>query len=272
MHIIPIPAFTDNYIWMLHDGSQALVVDPGDSAPVLACLNRLSLSLAGILVTHDDDDHIGGIDALRPYCQGPIIGPLDDPIPAPYTPVQHGDTVSVMGMAFSVIGVPGHTAGQVAYFHQPLVGDPVVLCGDALFSAGCGRWRVCSASVAYTSLCRLAALPDATRVCGAHEYTLANLAFARTIEPDHHDLLTYTEQCQTLRAQGLPTLPSSIALERRINPFLRCEHPHVVQAALAHGAVSSAPHDIFAALRLWKNTFTCPPIQPACSPPSVLPS
>jgi hydroxyacylglutathione hydrolase len=255
MNLLALPAFTDNYIWMLHDGMRSLVVDPGDSAPVLQALDALQLSLAGILVTHGDNDHIDGIAALRSVCKGPIFGPKNDAIPQPYSALQGGETADLMGLDFEVLDVPGHTAGHIAYFLAANQHDPLLFCGDALFSGGCGRWRVGTPALAYSSLAKLAQLPASTRVCGAHEYTLSNLAFARAVEPHNSALQAYTLACETLRAAHQPTLPSTIARELEINPFLRCDQHAVAQAAMAHGAVSRAPHDIFAALRLWKNTF-----------------
>jgi hydroxyacylglutathione hydrolase len=255
MNLLALSAFTDNYIWMLHDGQQAIVIDPGQSAPVLHTLHALGLVLAGILVTHDDHDHIDGIDALRPVLNGSVWGPILDKIPTPYSPLKHGDAVELMGLRFEVLGVPGHTAGHIAYFHSPAQAAPLLFCGDALFSGGCGYWRVGTPEVAHGSLNRLAQLPDNTQVCCAHEYTLANLLFARAVEPSNIELQTYALQCEALRAQHQPTLPSTIGQEKRINPFVRCHQPEVVQAALAHGAKSTSPADVFAALRTWKNTF-----------------
>ncbi len=240
---------------MLHDGKRAIVVDPGESAPVLQTLRQLNLSLAGILITHDDPDHIGGIATLRSVLQGPVWGPALDQVPKPYLALVHGDVVEVMGMRFEVIGVPGHTAGHIAYFEQDAQASPLLFCGDALFSGGCGYWRVGSPEVAHGSLSRLAQLPEHTRVCCAHEYTLANLLFAHAVEPSNIELQTYALQCKALRAQNQPTLPSTVGQEKRINPFIRCNQPEVIKAALAHGAKSTAPTDVFAALRTWKNTF-----------------
>jgi hydroxyacylglutathione hydrolase len=255
MNLLALPAFTNNYIWMLHDGMHALVVDPGDSAPVLQALDTLQLSLAGILITHGDNDHIDGIDALRSVCKGAIFGPQNDIVPGPYTALQGGDTAELMGLRFDVLDVPGHTAGHIAYFLPANPPAPLLFCGDVLFSGGCGRWRVGTPALAYSSLAKLAQLPGNTRVCGAHEYTLSNLAFARAVEPRNTALQAYTLECEKLRAAHQPTLPSTIERELEINPFLRCDQHGVVTAAMAHSAISRAPHDVFAALRLWKNTF-----------------
>jgi hydroxyacylglutathione hydrolase len=256
MNLLALSAFTDNYIWMLHDGRQALVVDPGDATPVLDTLSSLGLSLAGILVTHRHRDHVGGLATLMPHLQGPIFGPARDPMPVPVTPVEGGHEVSVLGCDFEVIDVPGHTEGHIAFFHRPPQAKvpPILFCGDSLFSAGCGRVEGTAAQM-HRSLSRLAELPADTRVCCAHEYTLSNLRFARAVEPHNTDIADHVTHCERLRASHTPTLPSSIGQERRINPFLRCGHPAVVQAALAHGAGSDNGPDILAALRQWKNTF-----------------
>lgn len=256
MNLVALPAFSDNYIWMLHDGRQALVVDPGDSAPVAQALDAQGLMLAGILVTHHHADHVGGISDLRPRLQGPVFGPAREDIPQPCTPLNGGDHVELLGCRFDVIDVPGHTAGHIAYFHVPPDGEaPILFCGDTLFSGGCGRLFEGTPAQMHASLSHLAALPGSTRVCCAHEYTLSNLKFARAVEPRNDDLLAYTAHCETLRAQGEATLPSSIARERRINPFMRCHQPEVVQAARAQGAASDNETDVLAALRQWKNNF-----------------
>jgi len=263
MNLLALPAFNDNYIWLLHDGRAAVVVDPGDSAPVIEALSSMNLSLAAILVTHHHADHVGGIDALRPHLAGQVFGPALENISHPYVALDDGDRISVAGMAFEVIDVPGHTAGHIAYFHA---GDvearaasepelPLLFCGDTLFSGGCGRLFEGTPAQMHHSLGRLASLPGTTRVCCAHEYTLANLKFANEVEPQNEDLRAYTAWCQTRRAQGLFTLPSFVAQEIKINPFLRCAEPDVVQSALAHGAASASPTDVFAALRRWKNDY-----------------
>lgn len=256
MNLIALPAFTDNYIWMLHDGTNAIVVDPGEAAPVQAALDAHRLTLAAILVTHHHGDHVGGVDALRDRLQGPVYGPRREDIPVPYTPLDDGDRIEVLGLPFSVIDVPGHTAGHIAYFHDGAGGDaPILFCGDTLFSGGCGRLFEGTPEQMHASLSRLAALPGETRVCCAHEYTLSNLKFARAVEPGNAALSRYSEQCEALRAKGEPTLPSRIGVEREINPFLRCAVPEVVGSAMTRGASGEQAPAVFAALRRWKNEF-----------------
>ncbi len=292
MELIALPAFSDNYIWMLHDGQRAIVVDPGDSTPVLEALDSRSLALSGILVTHHHDDHAGGVDALRAVLRGPVYGPARESIPKPFIPLRDGEVAAFPevgrdelpgGLRFQVIDVPGHTAGHVAYvcpqadalrrpppdgneetsggraFPQdaamPAPQPPILFCGDTLFSGGCGRLFEGTPEQMHASLTRLAALPADTRVCCAHEYTLSNLRFAQAVEPANDDLASYVEACERLRAKGVPTLPSSIGQERRVNPFLRCGEPAVVQSARLHGAASDAGTEVFAALRRWKNDF-----------------
>ena len=255
MHLLALPAFTDNYIWMLHDGARAVVVDPGESAPVQEALDRLGLQLAGILVTHHHGDHTGGIDALRPRLQGPVWGPARENIPAPFTPMADGDTLEVLGLRFAVHDVPGHTAGHIAYVQQGGGETPLLFCGDTLFSAGCGRLFEGTPAQMQASLARLAALPAGTRVCCTHEYTMSNLRFAAAVEPGNAELAAYTARCQALRDAGQPTLPSSIGQELGINPFLRWSAPAVVAAARAQGAADDSAVAVFAALREWKNRF-----------------
>lgn len=253
MNLVALPAFTDNYIWMLHDGERAVVVDPGDSAPVLSALAQWHLSLAAILVTHHHHDHIGGVDALRPHLQGAVWGPAREAIPAPYQPLQQGNQIDVLGLKFKVLDVPGHTAGHIAYMQAQTSAAPILFCGDTLFSAGCGRLFEGTPGQMSASLAALADGPDDTLVCCTHEYTLSNLRFAALVEPGNADIALHTQRCNELRAHHQPTLPSTLGLERQINPFLRCTQPAVVAAARAHGAANDDAVDVLAALREWKN-------------------
>ena len=252
-----MPAFSDNYIWLLHNGRQALVVDPGDAAPVLDALAMQGLTLSRIVVTHHHGDHTGGVAQLHAATGAPVWGPAGEAIPEPYQPVHGGEVVQALGLNWQVIDVPGHTAGHVAYFCPDVDGQPLLFCGDTLFSAGCGRLFEGTPAQMYASLAALAAIPAATRVCAAHEYTLSNLAFAQAVEPGNTDITTYAAHCQQLRDQGQPTLPSSIAQERAINPFLRCAIPAVAQAARHYDPQTQTqdPVSVLATLRRWKNEF-----------------
>lgn len=243
---------------MLQDGSNAIVVDPGDAQPVFDALTRDKLQLAAILVTHHHPDHTGGVAALHAATGAPVFGPARERIPEPFTPLSHGDIAEVLGLRFQVIDVPGHTAGHIAYFLPAHQGQaPLLFCGDTLFSGGCGRLFEGTPAQMLASLDALAALPGGTRVCCAHEYTLANLRFAQAVEPGNADLTQYTAHCESLRAQGQPTLPSQLATERRINPFLRSREATVLRAVREHAELSAdaGEADVFAALRQWKNDF-----------------
>lgn len=255
MKLIPIPAFNDNYIWMLHDDRRALVVDPGDDQPVLAALAQLGLTLAAILVTHHHGDHTGGVEALRQKTGAQVYGPAGESMPEPLQRLDDGAVIAPLGLRLEVLLVPGHTAGHIAYWGQIPGADPVLFCGDTLFSAGCGRLFEGTPAQMLASLTRLAALPEATRVCCAHEYTLSSLRFALAVEPDNTNLQAYQARAQTLRQQLLPTLPSSIGLEKAVNPFLRTHLPKVVHAVQQIAPKADDPVAVFAALRTWKDKF-----------------
>jgi hydroxyacylglutathione hydrolase len=258
LSLVALPAFDDNYIWMLHDGQRALVVDPGDSEVVLAALKRLSLRLETILVTHHHVDHTGGVDVLRNTTGAAVFGPLTETMPEPIRRLTGGDKVQAMGLTFNVMDVPGHTSGHIAYYCDSasnLGGAPLLFCGDTLFSGGCGRLFEGTPAQMLTSLTALAALPSHTRVCCTHEYTLSNLKFARAVEPNNAELIQYQQQCMVLREANLPTLPSTIARELQINPFLRSDQAEVVHAAQQLDPTATDAVAVFAAIRQWKNNF-----------------
>ena len=255
MYLIPVSAFADNYLWLLHDGKRALVVDPGDAGPVLRALQASRLQLESILVTHHHADHTGGVDALRKETGATVYGPATERIPAPFQPLREGDRVATLGLDFQVLDVPGHTAGHIAFYTPDMDGQPLLFCGDTLFSGGCGRLFEGTPAQMLASLDKLAALPRATRVCCAHEYTLANLDFALDVEPDNATLAAYAQHCRQLREQGKPTLPSSIGQEVLVNPFLRTRQAGIMAAVHHFDASTTDDTTVFAALRQWKNQF-----------------
>ncbi len=208
--IIPIPAFSDNYIWVIRNGRRAVVVDPGDADPVVAYLDAEGLVLEAVLATHHHPDHVGGIAELVAGHHVPVLGPSGESIPCRTRALGDGDRVDLpaVGATLAVMHVPGHTKGHIAYAGR--VGAvPVVFCGDTLFAAGCGRLFEGTAEQMWASLGRLAALPPATQVHCAHEYTLANLRFALAVEPEGDAVKARIAREQGKRDRGLPTLPST---------------------------------------------------------------
>jgi hydroxyacylglutathione hydrolase len=255
--IIPIPAFADNYIWLLRSGGTVAIVDPGDAAPVVAYLERERISPSAIVATHHHGDHVGGISALLARWPVPVFGPAREKIPGRTHALSGGDRIEIPGIAatFDVIDVPGHTAGHVALCGE-FGGGPVLFCGDTLFTGGCGRLFEGTAAQMWSSLSALAALPAETRVYCGHEYTLANLRFARAVEPDSQELKARDTLAQAMRARGEPTVPSTMGEERATNPFLRAHLAGVKAAAALHaGRRLGDDVESFAALREWKNHF-----------------
>ena len=249
----PIPAFDDNYLWLLVRGPDAAVVDPGDAGPVLQRLNSRGLRLQAILVTHHHGDHVGGVAALAQATGARVYGPRSESIPAREVALAGGERIGVLGAAFDVLAVPGHTLDHIAY-HAPAL--RALFCGDTLFAAGCGRLFEGSAAQMTASLAALAGLPADTRVYCAHEYTLSNLRFALAVEPDNEALRRRQRDCAALRGRGEPTVPSTIADELATNPFLRCDVPAVRRAAEARAGRSLPTTEaVFAVVREWKNAF-----------------
>jgi hydroxyacylglutathione hydrolase len=255
MNLIALPAFTDNYIWMLHDTRRAIVVDPGDATVVFDTLARLSLQLETILVTHHHNDHTGGVAQLRDATGAAVFGPARETMPEPIRRLDGGDKMQALGLAFNVVDVPGHTAGHIAYYCAEMDNKPLLFCGDTLFSGGCGRLFEGTPAHMLASLDSLAALPANTRVCCTHEYTLSNLRFARAVEPDNAALAQYQIDCMALREANQPTLPSNMALELQINPFLRSRENDVIRAAQQYDPTAGDALSVFTAIRQWKNTF-----------------
>ncbi|MBI3899389.1 MAG: hydroxyacylglutathione hydrolase [Gammaproteobacteria bacterium] len=253
--VLHVRAFQDNYIWLIRADTRPAVaiVDPGDAAPVLNYLQHEQLIPVAVLCTHHHDDHVGGAQALADKYSLPVYGPATEPIDAITHPLREGDRVTLpaLSLTLNVIDIPGHTRGHIAY-----VGDDKLFCGDTLFSAGCGRLFEGTAEQMYRSLSCLAALPDTTAVYCGHEYTLANLRFAMTVEPNNTETTTYYRQAEQRQEQGQPTLPSTIGRERQVNPFLRTTVPTVRETAEKH-ANERLNDDVavFAALRRWKDHF-----------------
>ena len=255
--VSPVPAFADNYIWVIRGAGAAArrvaVVDPGDAAPVLKALAEQDLVLDSILTTHHHADHVGGVPELVRRFSVPVYGPAGETIAGRTVALKGGDEVLLpgLGLGFQVLDIPGHTAGHIAYF-----GHGALFCGDTLFSAGCGRIFEGTPAQMLASLDRLAGLPAATRVYCGHEYTAANLRFAAAVEPGNPSVRAHTADVAALSAASRPTLPSTLDLEARINPFLRSRLPEVRAAASAHvGRALAGDTETFAAIREWKNGF-----------------
>lgn len=259
-----IPAFQDNYIWMICQSGRAWVIDPGDAAPIIDQLNRDQLMLEGILVTHHHNDHVGGIEDLRSWAnsknkQIKVVGPLNEEIPQCNQAVIEGDCVQLFdGLELQVFEVPGHTRGHIAYYLPKGNVNPIprVFCGDTLFASGCGRLFEGTAEQMNRSLAKLSALPKETLVCCAHEYTLSNIRFSQAVEVNNPDVTQWAMQASKLRESNQPTVPTTIGHELLVNPFLRCSHATVIRSASSFAQKDlKEPAEVFAALRSWKDIF-----------------
>ncbi len=254
MDIIPIPAFKDNYIWLLVDAktNKAWAVDPGDAEPVIQYLLPKKIQLAGILITHHHADHAGGVsDLLKKWNGIPVYGFSKKNVAEISHVVKEGDIVNCNALKLNVLEIPGHTLDHIAFYNEH-----ILFCGDTLFSAGCGRVFEGTYDQMYQSLMKLAKLPATTQMYCGHEYTLQNLKFAEMVEPENHFIHEKIIAVQALRAHGTPSLPSLMMDEMKMNPFLRCEQSAVIKAAekYAQGSLH-APEAVFKVLREWKNSF-----------------
>ena len=249
--IIAIPAFRDNYIWALRAGQEAAVLDPGDAAPVLAWLAREQVSLRAVFITHHHQDHQGGLPVLLEQLSGlAVFGPAAESITGLNRPLAGGETIRVLDRAIRVLAVPGHTRGHLAYLL-----DDALFCGDTLFGAGCGRLFEGTPEQMFVAMEKIAALPDATRIYCAHEYTLQNLAFAARVEPDNPAIAARIRACEAWRREGRATVPSTLAEEKATNPFLRHGVAAVAAQARQRDSGAQSPARVFAALRAWRDEF-----------------
>ncbi|CAM8625207.1 GloB Zn-dependent hydrolases, including glyoxylases [Oxalobacteraceae bacterium] len=255
LQVTAIPAFDDNYLWLIHDQEYAAIVDPGDAASVEAALAAHQLKLAAILLTHHHADHAGGVPALLRHWNVPVYGPASERIPGISHPLRQGDVVTLTSpeLRLSVLDVPGHTAGHIAYVAES---EPWLFCGDTLFAGGCGRLFEGTAEQMTNSLEKISALPDNTKVYCAHEYTVSNLRFAVAAEPDNPRTAERLAAAQALRARGIATVPSTLGEEKLTNPFLRYREKSIVDLLKSSGRLDNEnPVKAFAALREWKNVF-----------------
>ncbi|MGH1461754.1 MAG: hydroxyacylglutathione hydrolase [Neptuniibacter sp.] len=255
-NVTPIPAFNDNYIWAiaLPDNNKIAVVDPGDATPVLNYLQSNQLELAAILITHHHNDHTGGVDQLRESFNVPVYGPASSPFAGITNPLSNDDKISLFGNVLSIKEIPGHTLDHISYFSDQT--QPQIFCGDTLFLAGCGRLFEGTAKQMLSAMAYFKTLPENTEVYCTHEYSLANLAFALAVEPNNRSIAEAIQNCESMRQQDIPTLPSSIAQEKQINPFMRTQHADVISAAQKFsGAALNEEVEVFASIREWKNQF-----------------
>ncbi len=254
LRVAALPAFSDNYIWLIHNADTAIVVDPGESQPVIHAIDQLGVKLLAVLNTHHHADHVGGNTTLKQHYNCAIYGPRIEPIPHLTNPLAGGEQVVFpeLGLSFQVIATPGHTRGHLSYY-----GAGYLFCGDTMFGCGCGRLFEGTAAQMYRSLSQLGRLPDETLLCCAHEYTLPNIRFAKTVDGRNPDLLARERDDIRKREHGRPTLPSTLKLEKLTNPYLRCGQSALIEAAaqLSDHALTSEIA-VFAAIRAAKDRFS----------------
>ena len=251
--VVPLRAFNDNYIWTIRDAHHAIVVDPGDAKPVIDYLAAEKLELLAVVITHHHADHIGGVKTLIASRKIPVYAPHDPRVPEATQRLAEGESITLphFGIQLTVLEVPGHTSSHIAYH-----GDGLLFCGDTMFAAGCGRLFEGTPAQMHDSLSKFMRLPDDTRVYCAHEYTLANIRFARAADPANSALADWEARAKAMREVDAPTVPTTIALERATNPFVRCSEQGVITSASQHaGKPLSDPVSVLGAIREWKNNF-----------------
>lgn len=256
LNVHPIHAFSDNYIWVIHNQTHAAVIDPGIASPVIEYLISKKLQLSAILITHHHHDHTGGNTELLQSFDVPVYGPHNESIATVSHPLREGDQVNLeeMSLNLMIIDTPGHTRGHIAYYGS----NPfnMVFCGDTLFACGCGRVFEGTAQQMYQSLQKLSQLPSDTLIFCTHEYTLGNIQFAKVVDPKNARLIDFEIAAQELRNRNVPTIPTTLILERKINPFIRCEQQEIINSAQNYSGKSLPdPIEVFTALREWKNNF-----------------
>ncbi len=249
LQISPIPAFTDNYIWLLQLGHNAVVVDPGDAQAVIEVLDKNQLNLSAILITHHHHDHIDGVAELLTRNKVPVYAPAYGRYEFPHIALRDGQSIMLneINLNLDILWLPGHTLDHIAYYNKDYL-----FCGDTLFSAGCGRLFEGTPQQMLSSLHKLKSLVASTKVFPTHEYTLHNIDFALTLDPDNYNLQQRKLEVEALRANNLPSLPSSMAIELAINPFLRCTEHAIIKNSEAN---STQEVDVFTAIRMLRNNY-----------------
>lgn len=253
INIEPIKAFNDNYIWLLTTNEGSIVIDPGEADKTIEFLKKNDLELKGILITHHHFDHTSGIQDIVEFKNVDVYGPVNN-ISSINQRLKDGDSISIIGIDFEIIEIPGHTLDHIAFFSKNN-GNPILFCGDTLFSSGCGRVFEGTFEQMHQSILKLKSLPANTKIYAGHEYTESNLKFALEVEPLNQKLISRYNDVQNLINKGIPTLPSTLELELEVNPFLRCETNEVQNSVIKQFNTSNHEDEIFKALRQWKDNF-----------------
>jgi len=253
INIEPIKAFNDNYIWLATTNEGSIVIDPGEAHKTIKYLKENDLNLDAILITHHHFDHTGGIEDMLKFRNVDVYGPVNN-IPSINKQLRDGNLFSVIGIDFKIIEIPGHTLDHIAFFSENN-GNPVLFCGDTLFSSGCGRVFEGTFEQMHKSILKLKSLPANTKIYSGHEYTQSNLKFAMEVEPLNQKLISRYNDVQDLLNKGIPTLPTTLELELEVNPFLRCHTREVQNSVVKQFNTSNHEDEIFKALRQWKDNF-----------------
>ena len=253
LSVKPIKAYQDNYIWLVSTNEGSIVVDPGESKKILNLIDNNEIDLKGVLITHHHFDHTNGLSDLLNKRGLEVYGPKNN-VHGINNIVKNNDKFTVIGIDFEVIEIPGHTLDHIAYYSFN-DGEPILFCGDTLFSGGCGRVFEGTFDQMFIALKKISKYPKETKIFCGHEYTLSNLKFALAVDENNEDLIEEYDNIKNIVDSGNPSLPTILEKELKINPFLRCDNHHIKNKIVSKFNTSDDEFEVFCALRQWKDNF-----------------
>jgi hydroxyacylglutathione hydrolase len=253
LSVEPIKAFTDNYIWLVSTNEGSIVIDPGESKNIQKLIDNKTIDLKGILITHHHYDHTNGLSELVKINELEVYGPVNN-IDGINHRLTDKDKISIIGIDFDVISIPGHTLDHIG-FYSANANNPILFCGDTLFAGGCGRIFEGTYEQMFHALKKITKLPTNTNIYCGHEYTLSNLKFALEADDSNKELIEEFKKVENKINSNIPSLPTTLDKELKVNPFLRCDNINIQNKIIEKFKVSNNELEVFTALRKWKDNF-----------------